>query len=345
MAVTKRPFGVTASGESVTEFVISNDSGASVSVLDYGATVRSVKVPDKNGRLTDVVLGYDSIEEYEKNICYFGATIGRNANRIEGAEFSLGGKTYALEQNEGKNQLHGGKRGFDKQMWQASCLDDGVNFFRVSPDGEEGFPGKVEVCVMFRLNRANALEINYWAESDADTVCNLTNHCYFNLSGGGAVLGHRLQIFADSFTENSPECIPTGKILPVSETPMDFTEPKVIGRDISADFSQLSLFGGYDHNYVLRGDFSMKCAAILSSPETGIELSVYTDRPGMQLYTGNAIYEQVGKSAALYGRFGGVCLETQFFPNALHFSHFPTPILRRGEFFRSVTIYEFGITK
>ena len=344
MSVSKRPFGVTADGEQVTEYIITNEQGASASILDYGATVRCIIVPNRDGKLIDAVLGYDTIEEYEKNTCYFGATIGRNANRIQGAEFEIGKNKYTLQPNEGKNQLHGGARGFDKRMWTASCLEDGVNFFRVSPDGEEGFPGKVEACVLFRLNNANALEINYWAESDADTVCNLTNHCYFNLDGGD-VRNHRLQIFADAFTENNDECLPNGKILPVAGTPMDFSEPKTIGRDIDADYEQTRLFSGYDHNFVLRGDFSMKCAAILQSEESGIELSVYTDRPGLQLYTSNAMYEQKGKGASSYGAYSGVCLETQFFPNALRYSHFPTPILRKGEFFRSVTIYELSLMK
>lgn len=345
MSVSKRPFGVTADGAKVTEYIITNEQGASVSILDYGATVRSIVVPDKNGKLIDAVLGYDTIEEYEKNTCYFGATIGRSANRIQAAEFEINKKQYVLEPNEGKNQLHGGAKGFDKRMWTASCLEDGVNFYRVSPDGEEGFPGSVEVCVLFRLNNSNALEINYWAESDADTVCNLTNHSYFNLSGGGDILSHKLQIFAGEYTENNDQCLPTGNILPVFETPMDFTEPKAIGRDINAAFQQTKMFGGYDHNFVLRGDFSMKCAAILQSEESGIELSVYTDRPGIQLYTSNAMYLQSGKAGASYGPFSGVCLETQFFPNALRYSHFPTPILRKGEFFRSVTIYAFDIMK
>ncbi len=343
MSVSKRPFGETADGDKVTEYTIANERGALVSILDYGATVRSLIIPDKNGRPVDTVLGYDTIEEYEKNTCFFGATIGRNANRIEGAEFDIGGRLIALEPNEGKNQLHGGAMGFDKRMWKASCLEDGVNFYRVSPDGEEGFPGKLEVCVFFRLSKANALEINYWAEADADTVCNLTNHCYFNLSGGGDILGHQLQIFAGGYTENNAECLPTGKIASVLDTPMDFTEPKNIGQDIKADFEQIKMFGGYDHNFVLRGDFSMKCAAILKSPQSGIELSVYTDRPGLQLYTGNAMYEQRGKDSAVYEKYSGVCLETQLFPNGLRIQHFPMPLLRKGESYRSVTIYQFEV--
>lgn len=345
MSVSKKPFGMTADGEIVSEYIITNEQGAYVSVLDYGATLRSAFMPDKNGKLIDVILGYDTIEEYEKNTGYFGATIGRNSNRIQEAEFEIGRKKYVLQPNEGKNQLHGGVKGFDKRMWMASCLDDGVSFYRVSPDGEEGFPGNAEISVLFRLNNANALEINYYAISDKDTVCNLTNHAYFNLNGGGDVLGHDLQIFSAEFTENNSECMPTGKILPVADTPMDFTIAKPIGRDIAADYEQIRLFGGYDHNYVLIGDFSMKCAAILGSVESGIEMSVYTDRPGMQLYTGNAISERTGKSGQRYAKNSGVCLETQFFPNALRYKHFSTPILRKGEFFRSVTIYEFGQKK
>lgn len=342
MAVSKRPFGENARGDAVTEYIITNDSGVSVALLDYGATIRSIVVPDRNGTPTDVVLGYDSIEEYEKNNCYFGAVIGRNSNRIEGARFEINGTQYVLEPNDGKNQLHGGFEGFDKKLWKATCMEDGVCFNLESPDGDQGFPGRLEVCVLYRLNNSGALEINYWAESDANTICNLTNHSYFNLAGGGDILSHRLQIFAGSYTENNSECLSTGHILPVGGTPMDFTDTKTIGRDIDADFEQLRMFGGYDHNYVLRGDFSMKCAAILKNPQNGIELTVYTDRPGMQLYSGNAIYPHKGKNSAQYNKYSGVCLETQFFPNAMRFSHFPSPVLRKGEFFRSVTIFAFA---
>jgi len=338
MAVTQFSFGTTRQGASVTAYRLSNCGGMSVTVLDYGATIQSLCVPGLDGTV-DVVLGYDTIAEYEQNGGFLGATIGRVGNRIGGAEFSLGGKTYPLARNDGSNHLHGGIVGFDKRMWQVVPKDDALVCSRLSPDGEEGYPGNLQVCVTFRLDDQNRLLIRYEADTDQDTIVNLTNHSYFNLAGGGAVLDHELQVFADRITENDAGCLPTGRLLDVAETPFDFRTPKRIGAEIDQENPQLACGSGYDHNFVLSGN----PAAVLRCGVSGIELTVETDMPGMQVYTANSLAPRRGKNGSRIESRGAVCLETQLFPNAMACYAFPSPVLHAGKHLCSETSFRFSI--
>lgn len=332
-------FGRTADGETVHAAKLKNACGMCLTVLEYGAAVQSLLVPNAAGGFTDVVLGYDTAEEYAKNDSYLGAVIGRFANRIGGASFSLGGKEYRLAKNDGENSLHGGNRGFDKRMWSLSCEANAIVCTRLSPDGEENYPGNLEVRVRYALDEENTLTIGYDAVSDADTVVNLTNHSYFNLDGGGTVLGHGLTIPAERFLENDGGCLPTGRILNVAGTPFDFREEKEIGRDIGEDHIQILNGKGYDHNFVLSGE----TAAVLYGAESGICMRVSTDLPGVQFYTSNCLTPRKGKGGAQYGKYSGVCLETQMFPNALRCRDFPSPILHAGEHLHSETRFAFSI--
>lgn len=339
MTVTTIPFGRTRNGAAVTAYRLENAAGASVTVLDYGATIQSLSVPNAAGGLTDVVLGYDTVTEYEDNGGFLGATIGRVGNRIGGASFQLGGRTYALARNDGPNHLHGGRRGFDRRMWEAELRDDSLVFSRLSPDGEESYPGDLQVEVTFTLTEDNALRIAYDAVASQDTLVNLTNHSYFNLNGGGTVLNHTLQVFAHRFAENDDGCLPTGRLLPVEGTPFDFRTPKTIGADIGRDDEQLRRGGGYDHNYVLAGPR----AVVLRGDQSGIVLTVDTDQPGMQLYTANSLTQRPGKGGTTMGPRDAVCLETQLFPDGIHRYGFPSPILRAGQRMHSETVFSFTL--
>lgn len=338
--IEKRSFGTTARGERVTLFEIITPE-LTARVLDYGATVQALLVAGKDGNPVDVVLGHDTIEGYETHDGYLGACVGRVANRLGGAEFTLNGKTYKLAKNDGQNHLHGGLRGFDKYIWDAEVLEDGVKFSRVSKDSEEGYPGNLAVSVTYRVQNG-ALSITYDAKSDQDTLCNLTNHSYFNLNGGGSALSHVLQVNAERFLENSAECMPTGKILPVDGTPFDFRAPKPLGQDIDEANQQLQNCGGYDHNFCLPDAGALTEAAVLSSPESGITMKTLTTMPGMQLYTANFLGPWLGKGGAVYDRRGAVCLETQFYPNAMRCEGFRKPVLKAGEAYHQVTVYEFS---
>ena len=338
--IEAKPFGKTKRGEDVTLYRLETPE-LIAAVLDYGATVQSVLVRDQKGAWVDVVLGHDTVEGYETHDGYLGACVGRVANRIGGAEFTLNGKTYPLAKNDGNNHLHGGLRGFDKFIWQAVMMEDGVQFSRVSPDGEEAYPGNLQVRVTYTLKNG-ALSITYDAVSDQDTLCNLTNHSYFNLNGGGTAMEHTLQINASQFLENSAECMPTGKILPVDGTPFDFRTPKKVGRDLEQDDVQLHNCGGYDHNFCLPGDGALYDAAVLSSAESGITMTVSTTMPGVQLYTANFLGPWAGKGGQVYHKRDAVCLETQFYPNAMACEAFQKPILRAGEAYHQVTKYAFS---
>lgn len=335
VAVEKRPFGVTKDGEAVSIYCIRNET-LSVEIMEYGAAIRSLLVRH-GGVWTDVVLGYDTLREYEENDGYLGACIGRVGNRIGGAAFTLNDKTYVLAKNDGENHLHGGVRGFDKHVWTAEELPDGVRFTRVSPDGEEGYPGTLRAGVSYRLC-GDTLTIEYEASADRDTLCNLTNHSYFNLNGTGSVLGHTLQINAEAFLENSAATLPTGKRLPVAGTPFDFRALKRVGQDIGADDIQLKNCGGYDHNFCL----TRETAAILRGETSGITMTVRTTLPGMQLYTANFLTGRRGKNGAAYAPRCALCLETQYFPNAMACEGFEKPILRAGELWRHCTTLTFS---
>ena len=342
MKIETHPFGTTKDGREVCAYTLKNDSGMSAVILDYGCTIQSLTVPDCTGRPVDVALGYNTLAEYEQNNGYLGAVVGRVGNRIGGGRFTLNGYDYTLEANDRGNALHGGLKGFDKQVWSAAVNGDELLLERVSPDGEAGYPGTVHVTVRYRLDEDNTLRITYDALSDADTLLNLTNHTYFNLSGGATVLGHELQIFADHFLEADENCLPTGRLIPVGDTPFDFRERKRIGRDIQQPDEQLARGKGYDHNYCLSDKGEWKRAAYLLCRETGIEMACLTTQPGVQFYSANGLTERQGKHAAM-GPRGGICLETQVWPDAIHHEGFPSAVVRAGQPFHSQTAYKFGV--
>ncbi len=345
MSVTTKEFGVTKEGEKVTLYTIENSHGMRADVIDYGANLVRLFVPDKNGSLDDVVLGFDSIESYEGNGCFFGSTIGRHGNRIGNATFTLNGETYELEKNDGENNLHGGTPGYNKVMYQAVTTENSVTFARVSPDLEQGYPGDMTYSVTYHLTEDNELRLHYYAKSNKDTLCNMTNHSYFNLKGhdGGEITDHEVWIKADGVTETSEDLIPNGNIIDVEGTPLDFTMKKKISRDIEEDYKPLLDAGGYDHNFVLDIDGSeVEKVAELSEETTGRVMEVFTDLPGMQLYTGNFIEKEDGKEGATYTKRSGVCFETQFFPNSINIDSFKPCILKAGEPFESTTIYRFS---
>ena len=339
MRATTYPFGCLADGRTVTAARLETEKGASVTVLDYGAAIQSLCVPDREGNLIDVVLGYDTAAEYETNDSFIGGTIGRVGNRIGGAEFSLNGKIYQLAKNDGENHLHGGVKGFDKQMWNITVDENRIICERTSPDGEEGYPGNLQVRVTFMLTEENELHLIYDAVSDADTLVNLTNHSYFNLDGSRSVEDHFLQVFADRFCEGDAGCLPTGRLLDVTGTPFDFREAKRIGTDIEADNEQLKLAGGYDHNFCLWG----RRAGKLFNEKSGICLTIETDMPGMQVYTSNFLPTRPGKKGSTMGFRAAVCLETQLYPNGYACYGFPSPLLRAGKCLHSETVFAFGV--
>lgn len=348
MAVTKNSFGTLPSGEEVFAYTLDNGS-ISAEILTYGGIVKNLYVNDKNGVKTDVVLGRGTLAEYLENDGYLGALIGRHANRIAGGKFELNGREYNVGVNESENSLHGGNIGFDKKIWQAETggteNEPSLILTLVSPDGDEGFPGELKVKVTYTLTAENALKISYEAVSDKDTVVNLTNHSYFNLAGhdSGKMTGQLLQINADFYTPNNDECMPTGEVCSVSGTPFDFRTMKPIGQDIASDFEQIKMFGGYDHNFAIAGR-GYRLAATAECPENGIKMEVFTDKPGVQLYTSNGLKEGTYKNGAHYGVHQAFCFETQYFPNAMANSHFIAPILKNGEKYNFVTEYRFSFT-
>lgn len=336
-------FGTTSKGENASLYTMKNKNGMTAAVSDYGAVLVKVLVPDRDGNMQDVVLGYDDVRGYESGTLYFGATVGRVANRIGGGAFELNGKTYALTQNDGGNTLHGGKDYYDKRMWEVREADDShVTLMLHSPDGDQGFPGEVEILVTYTLTDENEIKIYYHAVPAEDTLMNLTNHSYFNLSGhaSGLVLDQEVMICADAYTEADAQSIPTGRVIPVQDTPMDFRERKPIGQEIGADYQALVFGQGYDHNWVLNGSGYRQAAAMYSA-QTGIEMKVYTDLPGMQFYTSNFIVQENGKEGAVYRKRQAACFESQYFPDAVHKEQFEGPVVRAGESYDTVTVYQF----
>jgi aldose 1-epimerase len=346
--VEKQPFGKTADGTPVDLYTLTNSKGVRVAITNYGGIVVSLFTPDRNGNPGDIVLGFERLEDYLKGHPYFGAIIGRYGNRIAKGRFTLDGVEYKLAQNNGENHLHGGLVGFDKKVWKARDFVDAegqhLELRYTSPDGEEGYPGNLDVTVTYSLNEQNQLRIDYVATTDKPTVVNLTNHSYFNLAGEGDILGHLLRLNADYFTPVDAGLIPTGELRPVKGTPFDFTEPTPIGARIEQDDEQLRYGRGYDHNFVLRGGGgSLAEAAEVYEPKTGRVLRVLTTEPGVQFYTGNFLDGTLrGKYGRVYHRRTGFCLETQHFPDSPNKPHFPTTVLRPGQTYRSTTIYEFS---
>ena len=348
--VEKQDFGTLDDGKKVELYTLRNKSGASTQIMSLGATIVSINVPDRNEEIDDIALGFDDSQKYMDYSSYFGAIVGRFGNRIRNGKFSLDGKRYQLAINNAPNSLHGGEVGFDKRIWKAQSKVDGdvgtVVFSLVSDDGEEGFPGKMDVIVSYSFDDDNRLTVEYTATTSEPTVLNLTQHSYFNLDGhaAGSIESHHLQIFADTYTPVDSTLIPTGEIESVVGTPMDFLIEKPIGRDISADFEQIEFGMGYDHNWVLgNSNNELQLAATAYSPGTGRELRVYTDQPGVQFYSGNFLDgSTIGKGGVKYIQRSGFCLETQHFPDSPNQPDFPSTVLRPGETFHSTTVFDFG---
>lgn len=335
--ITKKQFGVLPDGTAVHCWRMENPHGLYAELLDYGATIRSLAVPDRTGQLRDIVQGYDTLDAYITNGGSFGATIGRVSNRIAGASFTLNGRDYPLAQNCGRHHIHGGWTGFSKRVWEGIEEADGVRFTRVSPDGEEGYPGRLMVSVKFSW-QGDGLMLHYTAGCDQDTVVNLTNHSYFDLDAEGDVQQQMLKIHADFFTPNDADCLPTGEVAPVTGTAMDFRRFKPIGQDADNDESCVRPFGGYDANFCLDGSVP---AIEAKSLKSGIVMQVTTDQPGVQLFTANHMKQRTGKNGQIYGHRSAFCLETQHYPDCIHHPDWPGCILRAGEVFDSKTIYAF----
>ncbi len=345
ITISEATFGETGDGEIVKSFTIVNSNGVKAKLITYGALLTELHVPDKTGAHGDVVLGFHDLSSYLKGHPFFGCTTGRFANRIAKGRFTLDGVEYALATNNNTNHLHGGDKGLDKRIWTAEIVASGrypgIRFRYLSPDGEEGYPGNLDVSVTYTLTDDDEIRIDYTATTDRPTPVNLTHHSYFNLAGalsGRDVLGHRMMVAASHFTPVDAESIPTGEIRPVTASAMDFTDPVAIGARIE------EVSGGYDHNYVLDGDIGdLKLAARVEEPESGRVMEVFTTEPGLQIYTGNYLDGSIqGKGGVAYQRHAGLCLEAQHFPDSVNHKNFPSTILRPGETYKQTTVYKFS---
>lgn len=344
-------FDTMPDGREIEEFVLSNEAGVTVSILELGGIIRRFLAPDRHGAMADIVLGHDSAEAYLTRSPYFGAVVGRYANRIANAKFTLDGTEYTLVPHEDTpHHLHGGKVGFDKRLWHGEAFADergqGVRLTLHSPNGDEGYPGALDLIVIYRLADDGTLSVQYEAATSAPTVVNLTQHSYFNLAGhdGGSIGEHILQMPATTFTPVDADLIPTGNIQAVAATPLDFTVPKPIGRDIDSDHPQMQLGQGYDHNFVINPEAGLAQVATVTEPVSGRQLVVRSDRPGVQLYTGNHLDGSIaGKGGVKYRRRGAFCLETQYYPDSPNQPEFPSSVLRPGELFASTTTFQVGV--
>jgi aldose 1-epimerase len=351
MDIKQEPLGNMADGTPVDLYTLTNANGVEIKLSNYGGIVVSLMVPDRNGAFEDVVLGFDTLEDYVEKSPYFGCIAGRYANRIAKGRFTLDGVEYTLAQNDGENHLHGGIKGFDKVVWGAEEVkgDDavGLELTYLSKDGEEGYPGNLSVKVVYSLTDDDELRIEYFATTDGATVVNLTNHSYFDLAGGvsGDILDHELTIHADRFTPIDETLIPTGELRSVQGTPMDFSQAVAIGARIEQDDEQLIFGNGYDHNWVLdKPAGSLALAARVHEPTTGRVLEVYTTEPGIQFYAGNFLDGSItGKEGRVYERRSGFCLETQHFPDSPNQPGFPSTVLRSGEEYAQTTTYKFSV--
>jgi aldose 1-epimerase len=352
-------FGTLPDGRTVDLLTLRNkNSGMEITTVPYGAVIVSIKAPGRNGSLGDVVLGFDRLDGYLRQSPYFGAVVGRYGNRIAKGLFTLDGVTYRLATNNGTNHLHGGVKGFDKQLWSAQTFSDangaGVVYSLTSPDGDEGYPGALSVKVTYTLKSDDSLTVDYQATTDKPTVVNLTQHSYFNLAGTGDILSHRLTIDADRYTPVDATLIPTGELAPVEGTPFDFRQPTVIGARIDADNEQIKNGGGYDHNWVLsnakdsaaEGAPALRHAAKLEDPSSGRTLDVSTTEPGLQFYSGNFLDGTLtGKGGRVYQKRAALCLETQHFPDSPNHPDFPSTVLRPGARYESKTVFTFGVAR
>jgi len=347
MEIVKKAFGTTKDDKDISSYTITNEKGMSVTVSELGAIITGIIVPDKNGKKLDVVLGYDNSDPYYGNNEFFGATIGRSANRIQGAAFEIDGTKIQLPVNENTNNLHSdGENGFHKKLWTAAPDEarNAVTMSYTSPDGENGFPGNLDMHVTFALSDDNELSIHYEGVSDKKTLINCTNHSYFNLAGhsSGKILDHYLKINASKYTPVEPDSIPTGEIADVEGTPFDFREFHRIGERIEEDNEQLHRTKGYDHNYVI--DDNTGAVAVVEERTAGIRMEVFTDLPGIQFYAGNCIRDDLsGKEGAVYGKRSGLCLETQYFPNSANQEGFKRPIFGAGDRYDTTTTYKFSL--
>lgn len=351
--ITSDVFGVLGSGDTVTRYTLTNAAGMEVSILDYGGIIQSLKIPDRDGRMGNVVLGFDSLDQYVTQSPYFGAIIGRFGNRIAHGTFTLNDSTYHLYLNDGPNTLHGGKVGFDKRIWEVvpftTDSTQGLKMHYLSPDGEEGYPGKLDVHVTYTLSTDNALRIDYEATTDKPTIINLTNHAYYNLSDGkGTALNEVLMLDADEYIPTDSTAIPLGPLASVEGTPMDFRKPTAVGARINDGFAQLKLaHGGYDHCWVLNtgGDLS-RVAASVYDPDNGRVMEVYTTEPGVQFYSGNFLDSTLhGTGGNVYPKHACVVLETEHYPDSPNEPSYPSTVLNPGDTFRSTTIYKFSVRK
>lgn len=344
MKLEKKAWGTAKTGETVYRYTLSNEKGMSVDICNVGCSILSITVPDKDGASTDVALAYETCEDYNRNPASFGCVVGRYGNRISGGRFQFAGKTWQLEQNEGKNHLHGASGAYGRRFWPVSEESEKCLTFRLeSPDEDGGYPGDLTACVSYSLTEDNELSISYHITTETEAFCNLTNHCYFNLSGhdSGTVLDHQVFIGADTITEVDAESIPTGTLLPIGGTDFDFNTPKAIGRDIDGSHPQLAFGGGYDHNYVLNGTDGV-CASAYS-PKSGIFMEVFTNSPGLQFYTSNSLEEhEAGKGGTHYGNRSGFCMETQFFPDSINRPEFPSCVVTKDAPMELRTTYRFS---
>ncbi|GLC82069.1 aldose epimerase family protein [Lacrimispora brassicae] len=353
MAYKKELWGNMSDGREVYLYTLVNRNGVSASFTNLGAVWVTMNVPDRNGTMVDVVLGFDSVDQYLLNPPHFGAPIGRNANRIGGARFSIKGKEYILEANNGPNNLHSGPDLYHSRLWDSEAeendLGTSISFSLFSPDGDQGFPGDANITITYTLTADDSLEISYHMICDADTVANFTNHSYFNLNGqnGTNAMNQRVWIDGDAYTRTDKGSIPTGELIPVKGTPMDFTVMKPIEQDINEEYEALAIGNGYDHNWVLNhpaGEVSL-CAAA-ESDKTGIRMEVYTDLPGIQFYTANSLKNgTVGKGGTVYGNRCCYCFETQYYPDSVNKPEFQSPVLKAGEEYKTATIYKFSNIK
>ena len=348
--VKREPFGKMPDGKPVERFTLTNANGVELKAISYGGIITSLRVPDRNGTLDDIVLGFDSLDGYLQDHPFFGAIIGRYGNRIANAQFTLDGKTYKLAANNNGQSLHGGVKGFDKVLWTVEPVgNNGLAFTRTSPDGEEGYPGNLRTRVTYTLTDKNELIVDYHATTDKATPVNLTQHSYFNLAGqaSGDILGHELMINADRYTPVNDKLIPTGELAPVEGTPFDFRTPTAIGARINNAHPQLKAGLGYDHNWVLnRKGSGLELAARVREPKTGRTLEITTNEPGIQFYAGNFLDGKLtGKGGAVYRHRTGFCLETQHYPDSPNQPKFPTTTLKPGQEYRTRTVFTFGVAK
>ena len=343
-AVRVETFGSTSKKEEAVLYTLTNENGMSASITNYGAALVKLNVPDKEGKLRDVVLGYDDVTGYEKGGGSFGAPVGRNANRIGGAVITIQDKTYELEKNDNGNNLHSGTNYYNKRIWNVGeKTDSKIEFVLHSPDGDQGYPGTLDMHVTYELTEDNELRLIYDAVPDQDTIINMTNHSYFNLDGhdSGNVLKELVTLDADYFTRADAQSIPTGELVDVTGTPMGFRMPRALGEAIDADYEAVRLGKGYDHNWVLKNNGKFDKVAQAVSEKSGIVMEVWTDLPGMQMYTANFLDNEHGKNGAVYGIRDAVCFETQYFPDAVHHENFASPICKKGMPYHTVTSYKF----